>query len=657
MINLQYLMFSINNPSIAYDSNSHSRLSFWANSIKIDGTTYNLDSYPNALGLSVNIYNDYNSQSSSIGTIQITISVFNLDSNRRVTATSLFNGVGSAVIGKSIECAGLCTSTLSYDGNIPDIWNPYITIIGSSQQAIINGANITIVNNPLIDSNRVQYEDNLLGFAVHTANPIRIRANDGYILDASNIVITAGGRVLNDFITNQHLSDDNKEFTFDSVIKVDYGAGSVQYYLENSIEPIIPNLIITINAIQVPNENIVNTLSHVTNSNSVTSILNGARYQATLTASAGYYISDVIITMNGIDITNDVYSNGTIDIPSVTGEVVIIATGSLNPSITNNLSHCTTSNSATTIQYGARYQATITADNGYSLEGARALIVMGGVEQYYVYSNGVIDIPSVTGDLVIIIEANTIKTFTFKSMDGLTTYATYNAVKIRDIRFELNGNTRTLIVNGDSVASWVLAIPTGKQLYGLALTPNAERWNIPVNSSIIVNYAVDTTFYEVILDEGQEADMTSMILYKNSSDAHRVDKTDFLEYVGELVGVFRAPCSIVVPEVVIEYGVVNFNYVYIPIFKRYYYVSNVTYINKGLLRVSLKVDVLMSFKNTIYNQKGLIKRNEFDYNDELVDSERIIQNNPVIEKVDTYQSNEFFNADAGTIILDVIGGE
>lgn len=652
-MNLQQSMFTINNPSMTYDANSHTNLAFWVNSIEIDGVTYNLDSYPNALGLSINIFNNYQSQSASIGTIQVIVSVFNMDANRKVTATTLFNGTGASVIGKSIKATGICTGTIYC--NIPDIWNPYITIIGSSQRATINGNNVTTLNNPLIDNTSVQYEDNRVEFAVHPSNPIRIRANDGYIIDDSSVVVTAGGRVLNNFVTNQEISEDGKEFTFDSVLKVDFSGSSTPIYLEYSVEPIIPDLIITINAVSVPNENIVNNLTNVTNSNPATNILNGARYQATLSGASGYYVSEVIITMGGIDITNDVYNNGDIDILSVTGEVVITAIGSLNPSITNNLSHCTTSNSATTIQYGARYQATITADNGYSLEGARALIVMGGVEQYYVYSNGVIDIPSVTGDLVIIIEANTIKTFTFKSMDGLTTYATYNAVKIRDIRFELNGNTRTLIVNGDSVASWVLAIPTGKQLYGLALTPNAERWNIPVNASIIVNYAVDTTFYEVILDEGQEADMTSMILYKNSSDVHRVDKTDFLEYVGELVGVFRAPCSIVLPEVVIEYGIVNFNYVYIPIFKRYYYVSNVTYINKGLLRVSLKVDVLMSFKNTIYNQKGLIKRNEFDYNDELVDSERVIQNNPVIEKVEA--SGSIFTPDNGTIILNVIGGE
>ena len=61
----------------------------------------------------------------------------------------------------------------------------------------------------------------------------------------------------------------------------------------------------------------------------------------------------------------------------------------------------------------------------------------------------------------------------------------------------------------------------------------------------------------------------------------------------------------------------------------------------------------MSFKNKIYNQKGLIKRNEFEFNDEIIDSERIIQNNPVIEKISTASD---LSSD-GIIILNVIGGE
>ena len=534
---MQYanLIIEIDNPNIVWDSNVRATLYLQTFELELDGVRYSLDNKPNAFFSNVTIANGTNGVKLS-WTIATSV-------NGVVQAESIIPETNIA--GKSLKVKGVTGAGTG--SNLPDGWAQYVTTIGSSFSAVITGSNITTLNNPSITGNIIYYDGEPLKWTIYPDNPIRLRADDGYTFDLSNIVITSNNRILNEHNINVRLEDNGKELVIDNVLYVDWGIG-----LQATYSSLVPTLNIQAVPISVPNENIVNNLTNVINSNPATSVLNGARYQATLSGASGYYVSNVIITMNGIDITNDVYNNGEIDIPSVTGEVVINAFGRINPSITNTLSHCTNSNSATSIQYGTRYQGTITADNGYSLEGARVLITMGGVEQYDVYNNGVIDIPSVTGDLVILVEAITIKTFTFKSMDGLTTYATYNAVKIRSIRFELNGNTRTLIVNGTSIASWVVAIPTGKQLYGLALTPNAERWTIPVNAEIVVNYAVDTTFYEVILDEGQEADTTSMILYKNSSDAHRVDKTDFLEYVGELAGVFRAPCSIVVPEVVIE---------------------------------------------------------------------------------------------------------
>lgn len=67
-------------------------------------------------------------------------------------------------------------------------------------------------------------------------------------------------------------------------------------------------------------------LSHVTSSNNASTVTSGASYTATLTASSGYTINTVTITMGGADVTSTVYSSGTITIPSVTGNIVITAT-------------------------------------------------------------------------------------------------------------------------------------------------------------------------------------------------------------------------------------------------------------------------------------------------------------------------------------------
>ena len=66
-------------------------------------------------------------------------------------------------------------------------------------------------------------------------------------------------------------------------------------------------------------------------------------------------------------------------------------------SVTNTLSNCTNSNSATIIEKGSAYSATITAKSGYVLDSVT--VTMGG--SAVAVTNGVINIASVTGDIVI----------------------------------------------------------------------------------------------------------------------------------------------------------------------------------------------------------------------------------------------------------------
>ena len=71
---------------------------------------------------------------------------------------------------------------------------------------------------------------------------------------------------------------------------------------------------------------ITNNLTNVTNSNTATIIEKGSSYTVTLTANTDYTLSDVTVTMGGIDVTSTVYNDGNINITSVTGNIVITAT-------------------------------------------------------------------------------------------------------------------------------------------------------------------------------------------------------------------------------------------------------------------------------------------------------------------------------------------
>lgn len=70
---------------------------------------------------------------------------------------------------------------------------------------------------------------------------------------------------------------------------------------------------------------IVNVLTNVTNSNSTAKVSEGASYIGKLTAADGFNMSTVTVTMGGVDVTADVYADGTITIESVTGNVIITA--------------------------------------------------------------------------------------------------------------------------------------------------------------------------------------------------------------------------------------------------------------------------------------------------------------------------------------------
>jgi lysophospholipase L1-like esterase len=73
--------------------------------------------------------------------------------------------------------------------------------------------------------------------------------------------------------------------------------------------------------------------------------------------------------------------------------------------ITRNLTNCKSSKSVATVTEGTAHTETITANSGYTLTGATISVTMGGVNISSYYSNGVLNIPSVTGNIVITVKA------------------------------------------------------------------------------------------------------------------------------------------------------------------------------------------------------------------------------------------------------------
>ena len=105
----------------------------------------------------------------------------------------------------------------------------------------------------------------------------------------------------------------------------------------------------------------------------------------------------------------------------------------------------------------------------------------------------------------------------------------------------------------------------------------------------------------------------TITLMNNTSPANYLTKS--VTTVDSYTGTLREPSSIIEPVFTIERASpTGFNYVQIPEFNRYYYVTGVSVEQNGLVAIACHVDVLMSYAAQIRNFKAIIKRQENQFN-------------------------------------------
>ena len=142
-------------------------------------------------------------------------------------------------------------------------------------------------------------------------------------------------------------------------------------------------------------------------------------------------------------------------------------------------------------------------------------------------------------------------------------------------------------------------------------------------------------------------------LYHNSSPNNKIGKT--LNSETTFTGSFRDSTKVINPEVLIEANnLTGFNYAYIPIFNRYYYIENIESYRTGLWIVKMKVDVLESHKASILNLDCIIEATEnYMANDYLSESESWVTSVKAKTDILTF-SNGLLNS--GEYILITAGG-
>lgn len=125
--------------------------------------------------------------------------------------------------------------------------------------------------------------------------------------------------------------------------------------------------------------------------------------------------------------------------------------------------------------------------------------------------------------------------------------------------------------------------------------------------------------------------MFDVHLMNNQEELNKISKTPTL--VMTLSGTLREETDIVNPQINIEYdgALVNVNYMWIPTFNRYYFITKIESIRNKLWRIYAHCDVLKTYSEAILGTECVVARSETRYNLMLNDSFFKVYSNPRLQ--------------------------
>lgn len=258
----------------------------------------------------------------------------------------------------------------------------------------------------------------------YTPNEPLVEDNAGKKYYNAMLIATPTNRINSPAIFPGQIYDTPTDGSTDGGVWKSMGSGSTITDIYNSGQATLPldeALVIKLNG---ATHTITNNLTNCSSNNSDTQVVEGDTYTATITPTTDYNLDSITVTMDNVDITNSVVTTGnntySINIETVTGDVVITASASATPAIsytiTNTLAtEITNTNSATTVPEHSSYNAEIlTVDTG-SVQDDKAFtfkvdtltVTMGGTDVTSSVVTKVndwdytISIADVTGNVVI----------------------------------------------------------------------------------------------------------------------------------------------------------------------------------------------------------------------------------------------------------------
>lgn len=138
-------------------------------------------------------------------------------------------------------------------------------------------------------------------------------------------------------------------------------------------------------------------------------------------------------------------------------------------------------------------------------------------------------------------------------------------------------------------------------------------------------------------------------LYHTENSVNTINKD--IVFIKDIDIKFKNEVNIYNPRIILRYDdLIDFNYIYIDKFKRYYLVEDVQVFPNKIYHITLKCDVLMSFKDDILNSEGNIT-SQTNYNDYY----NFNYSSEVRKETNIYNSDVVLD-DVKSTILCTIGG-
>lgn len=143
-----------------------------------------------------------------------------------------------------------------------------------------------------------------------------------------------------------------------------------------------------------------------------------------------------------------------------------------------------------------------------------------------------------------------------------------------------------------------------------------------------------------------------IIIYNTTDPENKINKD--ITLIHTTTGVMRDTLNILSPEIEIKtYSnyIDNGNYCYIPELKKYYFITDKSVNTSGLVLLSLKEDVLYTYRDSIYNLSALVSRSESG--DPYIDGDNIVPTSQTATQVINFTNG--LSSEPTTIIITAGG--